>query len=230
MQLNRLLVISARAGSKRIKNKNFKIFKGKPIIEYSIEIALKSRLFDKIVVSTDNLRKKNLLKKFNIEISPRPKKISQDKSTIEDVLRFENEKFKKQGIIFNEIWNLAPCSPLITSRELIAASKILSKNHDKIVLPITEYPVPIKWAFKKNIKGFLKPIFQNNYKLRSQDLSRCFYDTGNFVGIPISVFRKHKINFDKNYIGLYIPKIQAVDIDDIEDWKIAEALYEKKKV
>jgi len=230
MQLNRLLVISARAGSKRIKNKNFKIFRGKPIIEYSIEIALKSKLFDKIVISTDNLRKRKFLNQFDIQISPRPKVISGDNSTIEDVLKFEYQRFKKQKITFNEIWNLAPCSPLISSKELVMASKLLSKYKDKIVLPITEYPTSIKWAFKKDNKDLLKPLFKNTYKLRSQDLSRCFYDTGNFVGIPISFLKRKKIDFDQNYIGLIIPKMQAVDIDDIQDWKIAEALYEKKKV
>jgi CMP-N-acetylneuraminic acid synthetase len=229
MQLNRLLVISARAGSKRIKNKNFKLFRGKPIIEYSIKIALKSRLFDKIVVSTDNLSKKKFLSKFDIQFSLRPKKISDDKSTIEDVLRYEKEKFKKKDITFNEIWNLAPCSPLISHNDLIAASKLLLKNENNIVLPISKYSAPVKWAFKRNYKGLLKPIFKNNYKLRSQDLTQCYHDIGNFVGIPISFFKKKKIDFDKNYIGLIIPKIQAIDIDDIEDWKIAEALYEKKK-
>jgi len=230
MRLNRLLIIPARAGSKRIKNKNFKLFKGKPIIEYSLKIALKSRLFDKIVVSTDNLKKKKFLEQFNIEVLQRPKKIADDKSTIEDVLRSIYNKFKKENVLFNEIWSLAPCSPLISSKDLILASRLLSKNRNKVVLPITEYPAPLKWAFEKNNKGYLKAIYANYYKIRSQNLIKHYYDTGNFVGIPSNFFEKKKIDFDKNYVGLIVPKIKSIDIDDLEDWEIAEALHDKKKI
>jgi len=230
MQLNRLLVIPARSGSKRIKNKNFKLFKNKPIISYSISTALKSKLFDKIIISTNNKKKINYLRKFNVEIALRDRKTSDDNSTIEQVLRNIFYKYKNIGIRFKEIWSLTPCSPLVNERDLILASKLMLKNKKKIVLPVSEYPAPIEWAFRKKKNELLKPVKKNAYKIRSQNLNKTYFDTGNFVAIPEYFFNKNKIDFDKNYVGLVIPKSRSIDIDDFEDWRVAEAMYDKKKI
>ena len=225
MQIKRLLVIPARSGSKRIKNKNFKKFNGSPMISYSIITALQSRIFDKIVVSIDDKKYTKYLKKFKIEISYRSKKLSDDNASIEDVLRSIVNKFSKPNNFFDEIWSLAPCSPLIKKEDLIKASLLLKKNKEKIILPVSEFPVPIEWSFKISNQNKLVPFKKNFYKIRSQDLPKSYYDTGNFVGIPIHHFKKKNIDFDKHYIGLKIPKNRSIDIDDLEDWKIAEKLY-----
>ena len=225
MKKRRLLVIPARSGSKRIKNKNFKNFNGRPIISYSILTALQSKIFDKIIVSIDDNKYTKYLKKFKIEIFYRSKKLSNDNASIEDVLRSIVNKFAKSDDYFDEIWSLAPCSPLIRKEDLINASLLLKKNKKKIILPVSEFPVPIEWGFKISNQNELVPFKKNFYKIRSQDLPKSYYDTGNFVGIPIHHFKKKNIDFDKHYIGLKIPKNRSIDIDDLEDWKIAEKLY-----
>tara|TARA_A100001011_G_C14311073_1_gene845638 strand:+ start:3562 stop:4242 length:681 start_codon:yes stop_codon:yes gene_type:complete len=225
MQIKRLLVIPARSGSKRIKNKNFKIFKGNPIISYSILTALKSKIFDKIVVSIDDKRYFNYLNKFNVDVSLRSKKLANDSATIESVLRDVLTKYDEFGKIFNEIWNLTPCSPLIKKEDLIKASILIKNNNKKIILPVSEYPAPLEWGFRLTQKKKLIPIKKNFYKIRSQDLSKSYYDTGNFVAIPVHHFKKKNIEFDKYYLGLEIPKHRSIDIDDLEDWKLAEKLY-----
>lgn len=227
MQIKRLLVIPARSGSKRIKNKNFKLFHGKPIISYSLLTAINSKLFDKIVVSTDTKKYLNYLGKFNVEVSLRAKNLSDDFSSIESVLRYTVLKYTNEGKKFDEIWSLSPCSPMINKNDLIKASNLLKKNKRKIALPVTEYPAPINWAFKVNKKKELKPFFPGYYKIRSQDLPKSYYDVGNFVAIPFFYFKKKKIDFDKNYIGIEIPRYRSVDIDELKDWKFAEFLYEK---
>ena len=93
------------------------------------------------------------------------------------------------------------------------------------VLPVSEYPVPLEWGFILTKEKKIKTIKKNFYKVRSQDLPKSYYDTGNFVAIPVHHFKKKNIEFDKHYIGLEIPKHRSIDIDDIEDWKLAEKLY-----
>ena len=225
MQIKRLLIIPARSGSKRIKNKNFKSFKGEPIISYSILAALKSRIFNKIVVSTDSSKYSKYLDKFKVDIFLRSKRLSSDSATIESVMRSVLSECDEFGEIFNEVWSLTPCSPLIKPEDLIKASKLLKKNKKKIILPISEYPAPLEWGFKLKKNKRLIPIKKNFYKTRSQDLSKSYYDTGNFVAIPIHHFKKKSIKFDKHYLGLEIPKHRSIDIDDLEDWKLAEILY-----
>ena len=225
MKTRRLLVIPARSGSKRIKNKNFKIFKGNPIISYSILTALKSGIFNKIVVSTDSSKYSKYLDKFKVDIFLRSKRLSSDSATIESVMRSVLSECNEFGEIFNEVWSLAPCSPLIKPEDLIKASKLLKKNKKKIILPVSEYSAPLEWGFKLKKNKRLIPVKKNFYKIRSQDLSKSYYDTGNFVAIPAYHFKKKNIEFDKHYLGLEIPKHRSVDIDDLEDWKLAEILH-----
>ena len=227
--IKRLLIIPARSGSKRIKNKNVKLFQKKPIIYYPLMEAKKSRLFKKIHISTDSLKIKAIVEKLGFKVDfLRPKELAGDNISTEKVLRFVINKYKKKNLVFDEIWSMAPCSPLISKFDLIKAAKLLNKNKNKIVISITKFSVPIEWAFKKK-NNLLTPTVRNSYKKRSQDFSEKFHDTGNFVGIPFKFFLKKKINFDKNYVGYELPRIQSIDIDTPEDFKLAEIIYVGKK-
>ena len=157
----------------------------------------------------------------------RPKKISGDYTPIISVLRYVYDYYKKKKIFFDEIWSLSACSPLLKKIDLIRASRLLRNNKKRIVLSITEYSTPIEWAFKINKKNYLEPIKKSSYKLRSQDISKKYHDAGAFVGIPVNFFSKKKFDFDKYYIGNIIDKNRVIDIDNISDWKIAEAMYKK---
>lgn len=226
--MRRLLVIPARQGSKRIKNKNIKIFCGKPIIAYSLKLAKECRIFDTIHISTDSIKIKKIVEKYGPKVEfLRPKKISGDYTPIISVLRYVYDYYKKKKIFFDEIWSLSACSPLLKKIDLIRASRLLRNNKKRIVLSITEYSTPIEWAFKINKKNYLEPIKKSSYKLRSQDIPKKYHDAGAFVGIPVNFFSKKKFDFDKYYIGNIIDKNRVIDIDNISDWKIAEAMYKK---
>ncbi len=226
--IKRLLILPARSGSKRIKNKNIKLFKNKPIIYFPLTQAKKSKLFSKIHVSTNSKRTKKIVENFGFKVDfLRPNYLATDKIPTEKVLKYVVKKFEERDFYFDEIWSLAPCSPLIKSIDLIKAAKILKKNNKKIILSITSYTVPIEWAFFKK-KNRLIPIKKNYYTKRSQDLIKKYHDAGNFVGIPKLFFKMKKINFDSNYIGYELPRSRAIDIDTPEDFKLAEILYDKK--
>jgi N-acylneuraminate cytidylyltransferase len=224
--MKRLLVIPARIGSKRIKNKNIKNFNGRPIISYSLKLAQESKLFNKIHVSTDSKKIKKIAEDYNLEVDfLRPKNISGDHVPIISVLKYVYNYYKKKNFVFDEIWSLSACAPLLKKIDLINASVLLNNNNNKIVLPITEYVTPIEWAFKIDKNNFLKPLKKYAYKIRSQDISKKFHDVGYFVGIPIKFFSEKKVKFDQNYIGYEIERNRAIDIDNLSDWKLAEAMY-----
>ena len=108
--IKRLLIIPSRRVSKRIKNKNIKIFKGKPIISYSIEIARKSKLFSKIHISTDSDVVKNISSRYGIKTDfMRPKYLSDDRTGLMDVYSYVVNKYKQIGEIYDEIWFLLTC-------------------------------------------------------------------------------------------------------------------------
>ncbi|MDC0875802.1 acylneuraminate cytidylyltransferase family protein [Candidatus Pelagibacter sp.] len=223
LELNRLAIIPARGGSKRIKNKNLVDFHGKPIIDYTINNAKKSKLFDKIHISTDSNKIINFLKKCNIEPEfKRPKRLSGDKISISEVLKFVVNEFKKKNLFFNEVWLLYSCSPLIHHSDLISASKKYDKTKKNYpMMSIREFDAPIEWAFKEE-NNILKPKDKKSLRLRSQDIKKSYYESASFVIFKIDhLFKKNNFNF----YGYKLKKNFALDIDTMEDVEIAKIYY-----
>ena len=227
-QLKRLLIIPARGGSKRIKDKNIKKFKNKPIIYYTIENAKSSRLFDKIHVSTDSKKISKIVRKKNIKIEfMRPKSLSGGTIPLFEVYKFVVRKFENLGYKFDEIWSIMPCSPNLDKRDLIKISKFYNKLKIKVpVLSVSRFKVPVQWAFKMKKSKKLIPHNKSHQLKRSQDVTANYFDAGQFCIYPGANFKK--LNFiSKNYFykGYELPIKKSIDIDDIEDWKLAEKLY-----
>ncbi len=225
--IKRLLIIPARMGSKRIKNKNFKNFNGKPIICYSIETALKSKIFSEIHVSTDNKKIKTILKKYQVNTNFfRPKNLSGDNIGLMKVFKYVVKKYENLGQTFDEIWYLTPCSPLIKPSNLKSASIFFKKKKINSLLAVSNFSPPTQWALKINKHGKLLPIYENKLNYKSQDLEKRFYDTGTFGAFKSNIFKK---KYKISYSGYNIPRFQGIDIDTIEDWKLAEKIFKAEK-
>jgi pseudaminic acid cytidylyltransferase len=223
INLHRLAIIPARGGSKRIKNKNLVNFNGKPIIKYTIDNAKKSKLFDKIHVSTDSDKIINFLKKNNLEPEfKRPKRLAGDNIGLIDTLKFVHNEYKKRNFFYNEVWLLYPCSPLISYKDLISASKAFDKTKKKNpMMSVKEFDNPIEWAFKK-INGIFAPVNKKFLNIRSQDIKKSYHESASFVIYKSSqLFKKNSFK----YYGYILKKNFAIDIDTKEDLDIAKALY-----
>ncbi len=227
--VKRLAIVPARGGSKRIKNKNIKNFCGKPMIHHIIDVAIKSNLFDKIHISTEceSIKRTVELKKLKIDFM-RPKSLADDHTPLMPVLKYVVNKYNSFDLIYDEIWLLMACAPLIDANDLIEASKYFSQkiNHKKNLLAIAEYPVPIEWSFTMSNNGFLEPRFPGKFKKRSQDLTRNYFDTGTFAIFPrLNIMNCNESGNDYGFIGFKLPKEKSIDIDTEEDWKMAEGLF-----
>jgi len=231
MKKKRLLVIPARSGSKRIKNKNIKLFNGKPIISYPIQAAIKSRLFNKIHVSTDSIKIANICKKLGIpDEFLRPKKLSGDKVTLFDVMKFVKSKYKSKGHVFDEIWCILPATPLLTSNDLKVFAKYYQNKKSPMIVA-SPYPAPINWKFEiKN--NLLKNV--NEKEMRDLKLSKkkYYYDSGQVYCFNDSYIDKSDINFKDKIFVYPLPLEKSVDIDNIDDWNFAEILFHglKKRI
>ncbi len=216
--IKRLLIIPARSGSKRIKNKNIKNFLGRPIIEYPLLEAIKSKLFDKIHISTDDQKIINKLKKFKLKKDfLRPKFLSSDNSVLSDVIKYVKSKLNYN---YDEIWCILPCSPLIKKNDLIKIANQFKNSRADHLMTVSSYPCPIEWAYKKK-GGYLIELNKKKLNIPSQKLKEKFYDTGNIYVYRKNYFSKKKIN----KIGFHLPYERGIDIDTIEDWKFAEKIY-----
>ena len=239
MKKTRLLIIPAKSSSQRIKNKNFKNFCGKPIIEYPLQAAKKSAIFDKIHISTESqLVKKRLSKKRIIIDFLRPKRLAKNNIGLFEVYKFIVNKYKQQGLNFDEVWTLLPCSPLIDHLDLIKLKKDLEKKKlNKPIISVSRYNAPVQWAFTLNSKNKkLSPLYKKKQIIPSQKFKPSYYDTGSIAIFNSSNFNTNKKFYSKNFYGYELPPEKNVDIDNHYDWKFAEYLkklnefLKKKKI
>ncbi len=229
---SRIAIIPARGGSKRIPNKNVRDFCGRPMIAYSLEAAHRSELFQKIHVSTDSIKVADLMDRLGFPVDfMRPPELAGDYTPIMPVLKYVLERFIQEGMVFDQVWLLMACAPNLLASDLRDASRLLEMASPKTALvSISEYPVPIEWAFSRDPSGRLQPLQPGMFSRRSQDIEPLFYDTGTFAAYSsATVLGSRDACSDADYIGYVLQKGSAVDIDNESDWIAAEALYRSKQ-
>ena len=150
-KVKRLAIIPARSGSIRIKNKNIKDFHNKPIIQYTLNNAIQSKLFTDIHVSTDSKKTTKLVEKLGLKVNfLRPKKLSTDKASLIDVLKYVTKNYSQKNKFYDEVWLLYACAPLINYHDLIKASKYYNKTKkDLPMMSMKEFEAPVEWSFEK---------------------------------------------------------------------------------
>lgn len=228
MKKKSIAIITARGGSKRILKKNIKPFLGHPIIKYSILSAINSKIFDEVMVSTDDKEISDIAISFGAKVPFLRSKInSNDYATTSDVLIEVINNYRSNGIEFDYCCCLYPTAPFITSDILISAKKLIVENNLDCVLPVTKFSFPVWRGFSvsNNKASYIWP--ENELK-RSQDLPDVFHDTGQFYFLNVKSFLKEKKIIMKNNSVIQIPESQVQDIDNIEDWKLAEIKYNFK--
>jgi pseudaminic acid cytidylyltransferase len=221
-----IAIIIARGGSKRIPRKNIKDFLGKPIIAYSIETALKSGIFENVFVSTDDEEIAEIAEKYGAKIPfMRSAENANDFATTADVLKEFINNFPVK--LSREACCIYPTAPFITVDLLKQAyEKLINGNFDT-VFPIQRFGFPIQRALVLRDE---KLTWRNpeNAQVRSQDLEPTFHDAGQFYFFRIKPFLERNTLLTKNSAGIEISEMQAHDIDNEEDWKIAEFKYQLK--
>ena len=221
-----MAIIPARGGSKRIPKKNIKEFCGKPIIVWSIEAALNSDCFEKIIVSTDDKEISNIAKKYGATVPfIRPKELSDDFTTATSVInhavKWLNEKYQ----IINYVCSIHATAPLIRSTDIKKGlCKLVQLNCD-YVFPVTKYPFPIQRALTYGVNNKIHMINQKYLTTRSQDLEQTFYDAGQFWwGKSQSWLAKKEVYLSNSYC-LELPNYRVQDIDTLDDWQKTEILF-----
>jgi len=224
--MSSICIIPARGGSKRIPRKNIKEFFGKPLIAYSIEVALESKLFDKVLVSTDDEEIAEVARKYGAKIPfLRPKELSDDFTVTKDVIDHALNYLKEEGESYDYLCTLYATAPLLQSKYLIEGYEKL-KNSDAVnVFSATSMPFPIQRTFKLTKDGRCEMFTPEHYLTRSQNLEEAYQDAGQFYWTKLHENSK-EIMFGKDSIPIILPRYLVQDIDTLEDWQRAEFMYE----
>ena len=143
-----IAIITARGGSKRIPGKNIKPFLGKPIIAYSIEAALKSGLFDEVMVSTDSEEIADIARAYGANVPfMRSEATSNDYAGTGDVLREVLSEYEKRGQVFDRMCCIYPTAPFVTAEKLRAAAATFENSGADSLTPVVQFSYPPQRAF-----------------------------------------------------------------------------------
>ena len=222
-----ICIIPARGGSKRIPRKNIKIFNGKPIIAYSIEAALKSGCFDKVIVSTDDDEISEVAKDFGAEVPfIRPAEISNDFAGTNPVISHAFNWMESQGNLINHVCCLYATAPFIEHSSISNAYEKFKEMNADFCYSVTSFPFPIQRAIKINKSGKVGLFQPEHFHSRSQDLEETYHDAGQFYWGTKQAFNIDISILSEVVIPYILPRHLVQDIDSPEDWTRAEIMHQ----
>lgn len=226
--MNNIAIIPARSGSKGLKNKNIKELKGKPLMAYTIETALKSNQFEKVMVSTDSAEYAEIACSFGAEVPfLRSKETSSDVAGSWDVVSEVLTKYRELGIRFDMICLLQPTSPLRTVEDIHNAYYMLEEKKADAITSVCEVEHSPLWTMKLPPDRSMIEFRKKNNSIPRQQLDQ-FYRLNGAIYIRKVFYQKDKIEIvDFNEYAYIMPKKNSVDIDTIDDFEYAEFLMEK---
>ena len=218
-------IITARGGSKRIPRKNIKEFCGKPIIEYSIDAALKAGIFDEVMVSTDDAEIARIAEEAGAKVPFfRSAENSNDFATTAEVVDEVLQDYMARGERFDLACCIYPTAPFVTAEAIKTAMETLEREMADVCIPVVKFSFPPQRCVVVN-EGRLVPKWPECMKMRSQDLEPYYHDCGQFYCLNVEAFLEQKVIWMKDIVPFIQDESTVQDIDTIEDWKIAELKY-----
>lgn len=218
-------LIPARGGSKGIKRKNIKEIFGKPLIAWTIRQAIETKSLDKVIVSTDDEEIANISVDFGAEVPfIRPKRISLDDSPgILNVLNLLEEIPETRKILY-----LQPTSPLREIEDIINIIELQNKHDAESCISISKAPKHPSWMYKLESNKKMNPILTEGTVSRRQDLSEVYVINGALYLGNAEFYKREKKFINSETIGYIMPKDRSIDIDDMDDWRLAELKLKMK--
>jgi N-acylneuraminate cytidylyltransferase len=222
-----LAIITARGGSKRIPRKNIKPFLGKPIMAYSIESAINSGLFDEVMVSTEDEEIATIAKQFGAKVPfKRSPENADDFAVTVDVIMEVLENYEQLGQRFDFAICIYPTAPFVSADLLVKGFDLLTKGNYDTVFPVMRFGFPIQRAIKLNAENRIEMLQSEHLRTRSQDLEQTYHDCGQFYWLNVEKFKQKQEIWTDNSGILILSEMEAHDIDNLEDWEIAEFKYQ----
>ena len=222
----KLAVIPARGGSKRIPRKNIKLFCGKPMIAWSIEAALQSECFDRIIVSTDDPEIANVALQYGAQVPfLRPPELSDDHTGTIPVISHAIEWFRAEGQQINQVCCLYATAPFVRPEDIHRGLLTLNEKACDYAFSVTSYAFPIQRAIRINSEGRVEMFNPEYFNNRSQDLEEAWHDAGQFYWGQADAWVSNKMIFTPDSAPVLLARHRVQDIDTPEDWVRAEWMF-----
>lgn len=216
-------IFPARGGSKRIPRKNVRLFAGRPMLAWSLDTAMRARIFDRIVVSTDDEEIAEVARSLGAEVPfKRPKNLADDVTPTAAVVAHAVRALSSPPS--EPVCCIYPTAPFLSADDLRDGLARLDRERASFVFPVVKYPFPIQRALRRGAGERISMIDPTAFGSRSQDLEDTWHDAGQFYWARAETWCDGKPVFRPDAIGLEIPRYRAEDIDTEEDWQRAELM------
>lgn len=224
-----LAIIPARSGSKGLKDKNIRLLKDKPLIAYSIEAAMNSKLFDEIFVSTDSNEYADIAIQYGANVPfIRSLENSSDNASSWDVVRESLEMYKTIGQDFSMFCLLQPTTPLRTANDINNAYNIMIKQNANSVVSVCEMDHSPLWSNKLPEDHDMKDFIRDEiFNLPRQELDSFYRINGAIYMVKTDYFNECDSIYKHKCIAYIMDKIRSIDIDDEFDFNLCEYLISK---
>ncbi|MCQ4312609.1 pseudaminic acid cytidylyltransferase [Pseudomonas stutzeri] len=222
----RLAIIPARGGSKRIPRKNIKLFCGKPMIAWSIEAAMQSGCFDRVIVSTDDAEIAGAALQYGADVPfMRPAELSDDYTGTVPVIRHAIEWCIARGECPDQVCCIYATAPFVTRDDICRGLGSLIENNCDYAFSVASYAFPIQRAIRITAGGRVEMYQPEQFNTRSQDLEEAYHDAGQFYWGRADAWLAGKMLFGPHAVPVFLPRHRVQDIDTTEDWERAEWLF-----
>ena len=224
--MRRIAIIPARSGSKGLKDKNIKELSGKPLIAYSIEAALASKMFDKVFVSTDSQKYADIAIQYGADASfLRSEENSSDTAGSWDVIREVISKLKDMGEEYDEVMLLQATSPLRTVEDIVKSIELLHEKRGNAVVSLTECDHSPIWCNTLPEDKSMDNFDREEYKdLPRQMLPKFYRYNGAIYLVTAEELQKKERMLEKGCYAYVMPQNRSIDIDTALDFMIAETI------
>lgn len=224
--MKNLAVIPARSGSKGLKHKNIKLLNNKPLLAYSIEAAINSRIFDEIMVSTDSEKYADIAKQYGARVPfLRSKELSGDCVSSWDSVREVLEEYNKLGVSFDTVTLLQPTSPLRTVNDIIAGYDLFKNKNADCVASVCEMDHSPLWSNTLpedcSMSSFLKPEILD---IPRQNNPNYYRINGALYIVKTKIIIEKENIYNEKSFALIMKCENSIDIDNELDFTIAQAL------
>ena len=221
-----IVIIPARGGSKGIPRKNIRLLANKPLIAYSIETSLKSKYVDKVVVTTDDDEIKFIAEKFGASTIKRSGNLALDDIPLDPVI-YDAVKTEENSCktIFDFIITVQPTSPLLKTETIDETIEKLHDNSNDTIISVFD-DRHLNWGFDDKEKKYY-PLYEE--RVNRQYLPKTFKETGGIFATKRE-FLSENSRMGENINLIELSPHESIDIDNYEDWWVAERLINKKRV
>lgn len=226
--MKNIAIIPAKSNSRRLPNKNIRSFLGRPMVEYTLEAAKKSELFDNIHVSTESEDVAGLCAEIGFPVDfLRPQELATDEAKLNDVCAYVLKTYSQQGVHFDNFCILWATAPMRTAEDIISAYNMLEEKVDGVV-GVTEYNLPVYCAQNIDRQNNLAAVFPEMLLLSSSEMPKVVCDNGSLCWVRMKAYETFGNWLLPSLKGYYMPRNKSVDIDTQEDWEWAEFLCSRQ--